>query len=68
MFEAEVIEGRELVIQIMGRLRSQMEDEGVIQGQQEQEGASLLLNWVSRKDIYIREEEETLESSGRKTP
>lgn len=68
MFEAEGIAGRELVIQDMGGLRSQTVAEEITQGQQEQEGPSLLLSWVSRKNIFTREEEETLESSGRKPP
>lgn len=41
----------------------------ITQEQQEQEGASLLLDWVSRKDMFTREEEEeTLKSSDRKAP
>ena len=68
MFEAEGIAGRELVIQDMGGLRSQTVAEEITQGQQAQEGPSLLLSWVSRKNIFTREEEETLESSGRKPP
>jgi hypothetical protein len=68
VFEAEGIAGRELVIQDMGGLRSQTVAEEITQGQQEQEGPSLLLSWVSRKNIFTREEEETLESSGRKPP
>lgn len=68
--EAEGIEGRELVIQDMGGLRRQTVDKEITQEQQEQEGASLLLDWVSRKDMFTREEEEeeTLKSSDRKAP